>query len=98
MMSVISFCLIILFTGFWWQEYWSDLPFRPPMDYVWSELSTMTCPSQVALRGMAHSFTELCKPLGHDIESLSIREIQIKTTMEFISLRMAKIKITDYSE
>ena len=26
---------------------------------------------------MAHSFIGLCKPLGHDIESLSIREIQI---------------------
>ena len=29
------------------------------MDHDLSELSTMTCPSWVALLGMAHSFTEL---------------------------------------
>ena len=29
--------------------------------YIWSELSTMTHPSWVALHGMAHSFTELDK-------------------------------------
>ena len=32
----------------------------------WSELSTMTCPSWVALLSMAHSFLELCKPLHHN--------------------------------
>ena len=31
------------------------------MDHDLSELSTMTCPSLVALLGMAHSFTELDK-------------------------------------
>ena len=30
-----------------------------------SELSTMTRPSQVALHGMAHSFTELGAAVGH---------------------------------
>ena len=42
------------------------LPFPPLVDQVLSELSTMTCPSWVALPGMTHSFTELHKPLHHD--------------------------------
>ena len=36
------------------------------MDHVLSELFTMTGPSWVALHGMAHSLSELCKPLYHD--------------------------------
>jgi len=52
--------------GFSWQEYWSGLPFPPPVDYFLSELSTVTCPSWVALHDMAHGFIELCKPLCHD--------------------------------
>ena len=32
--SVISFCLFILFMGFSWQEYWSGLPFPPPVDHI----------------------------------------------------------------
>ena len=40
--------------------------FPSPADRIWSELSTMTSPSWVALRGMAHNFIELCKPLCHD--------------------------------
>ena len=59
--SVLSFCLFILFMGFSRQEYWSGLPFPSPVDHVLSELSTLTCPSWVALHGMAHSFTELDK-------------------------------------
>ena len=31
-----------------------------------SDVSTKTCSSWVALHGMAHDFTELCKPLCHD--------------------------------
>ena len=50
---------------FSWQAYWGGLPFPPPMDYVSSELSTMTCPSLVALHGMAHSFIKVHKPLCH---------------------------------
>ena len=53
--SVVSFCLFILFIWFSRQEHWSGLPFPSPVDHVLSELSTMTCPSQVALHGMAHS-------------------------------------------
>ena len=46
--TVLSFCLFILFMGFSRQEYWSGLPFPSPVDYVLSELSTMTHPSWVA--------------------------------------------------
>jgi len=35
--------------GFSKQEYWSGLPFPPPVDHVLSELFTMTCPSWMAL-------------------------------------------------
>ena len=52
--------------GFSWQEYWSGLLFPPPVDHVLSEVFTKTRSSWVALRGMAHDFTELCKPLCHD--------------------------------
>ena len=65
--SILSFCLSILFMGFSRQEYWSGLPFPSPVDHILSELSTMTCPSWVALRGMAHSFTELDKAVVHVI-------------------------------
>ena len=53
---VLSFCLFILLMGFSIQEYWSGLPFPSPVDHVLSALSTMTCPSWVALHGMARSF------------------------------------------
>ena len=59
--SVISFSLFILFMGFSRQEYWSGLPLSSPVEYVLSELSTMTHPSWVALPGMVHSFIELDK-------------------------------------
>ena len=49
------------------QEYWSGLAFPSPVDHILSELSTMTCPSWVALHGMAHSFIELDKAVVHVI-------------------------------
>ena len=52
--------------GFSRQEYWSGLPFPPPVDHVLSELFTMTFLAWVALQGMAHSFVELHKPFHHD--------------------------------
>ena len=64
--SVISFCLFILFMGFLRQEYWSGLPFSPPVDRVFSELFSVTRPSWVALQSMAHNCTELHKPLQHN--------------------------------
>ena len=65
--SVLSFHLFILFMGFSRQEYWSGLPFPSPVDHVFSELSTMTHLSCVALHGMAHSFIELDKAVVHVI-------------------------------
>ena len=52
--------LMFLFMMLSQQVYWGGLPFPPPV-----ELSTMTHASWVALHGMAHSFTELHKPLCH---------------------------------
>ena len=57
------FAFFIQFMGFLWPEYWSGLPFPPPVDHILWELSTMTHPSCMALQGMTHSFIELCKPL-----------------------------------
>ena len=64
--GVISFWLFILFMGFLRQEYWSGLPFPPPVDHVLSGLFTVTHLSWVTLHGMAHSFIELDKPLRQD--------------------------------
>ena len=40
-LSILSFCLFILFMGFSRQEYWSGLPFSSPVDHIVSDLSTM---------------------------------------------------------
>ena len=72
--SVIPFCLFILFMGLSRQEYWSGLPFPSPVDHVLSELSAMTHPSWVALRGMAHSFIELDKAVVHVISLVSFHD------------------------
>ena len=63
--SVLSFCLFILFMGFWRQEYWSGLPLPSPVNHVLSELFTITHLSWVALHCMAHSFIELDKAVVH---------------------------------
>ena len=69
--SVISFCLFILYMGFLIQEYCSDLLLLSPVNHVLSELSTMACPSWVALQGMAHSFIELDKAMVYVISLVS---------------------------
>ena len=69
--SVLSFCLFILFMGFSRQEHWSGLPFPSPVGHIFSELSTMTRPSWVALQSMAHSFIELDKAVVHVIKLVS---------------------------
>ena len=61
-LSILSFCLFILFMGFSRQEYWSGLSFPSPVDHILSDLSTMTCPSWVAPRAWL-SFIELDKPV-----------------------------------
>ena len=65
--SVLSFCVFILFIRFSRQEYWSSSPFPSSVDHVLSELSTMTCPSWMALHDIAHSFIELDKAVVHVI-------------------------------
>ena len=37
-----------------------------PVNHILSEFFSMTCPSRVALQGMAHSFIGSCKPLHHN--------------------------------
>ena len=51
--------------GFSWYKYWSGLPFPPPVDHALLKLSTMTCPSWMALHSMAHSYSELQSPFFH---------------------------------
>ena len=48
---------------------WFSIPFSSGPNL--SELSTMTCPSHLAPHGMAHSFTELDKAVGHVIRLVS---------------------------
>ena len=69
--SFLSFCLFLLFMGFSRQEYRSGLPFPSPVDHLLSDLSTMTCPSSVALHSIAHSFIELDKAMVHVIRLVS---------------------------
>ena len=47
---------------------WFAIPFSS--DHILSDLSTMTCPSWVALHGMAHSFIELDKAYSVKISLL----------------------------
>ena len=69
--SVLSFCLFILLMWFSRQEYWSGLPFSSSVNHMFSELSTMTRPSWVALHRMAHSSVELDKAVVHEIRLVS---------------------------
>ena len=57
--SVLSFCLFIPFMGFSRQEYWSVWPLPSPVDYILSELSTMTHLSWVAWLIVSLSWTKL---------------------------------------
>ena len=68
--SVISSCLFILFMGFSRQEYWSGLPFPSSVDHIFSEVSTMTCPSWVPYIAWL-SFIELDKAVVHVIRLAS---------------------------
>ena len=63
-LSVLCFCLFILFMGFLRQEYWSGLPFPSPVDHILSDLYTITRLSWVAPHGMAyfHWFRQGCGP------------------------------------
>ena len=57
-------CHIFAFSYCSWGSHsknWSGLPFPSPVDHILSKLLTMTCPSWVALHGMAHHFIKLDK-------------------------------------
>ena len=71
--------------GFSQQVYWGCLSFPLPVDHVLSELSTMTHSSWVALHDMAHSFTELCKPLCHD--KAVIHEGDLKNPLDYKEIK-----------
>ena len=70
-LSVLWFCLFMLFMEFSRQECWNGLPFPSPVDHVLSELFTTIRPSWVALQGMAYSFIELDKGVVHVISLFS---------------------------
>ena len=62
---------IQLFMGFSRQECWSGLSFPSPVEHILSELSSMSCPSWVALHGVVHSFIESDKAVVHAISLIS---------------------------
>ena len=83
--SVLSFCLFILFMGFSRQEYWSGLPFCSAVDYILSELFTMTHLSWVTLHNTAHSFIELCKAVVHMISMVNFLWLCLTYTELFLN-------------
>ena len=76
-LSMLSFCLFILFMGFSRQEYWSGLPFPSPKDGLdkgqkWhghnrSRRRRQWHPTPVLLPGKSHGQRSLvaCSPWGH---------------------------------
>ena len=84
-------CLFMLFMGLSRQEYWSGLPFLSPMVHVLSELPTMTCPSWVALHGLANSFIELDKAVVQVISLISFLWLLV-----FILSALWQIRIENY--
>ena len=72
--GVISFCLLILFMGFYRQECWSGLSFLSPVNHIFPELFIITCPFWVILHGMAHSFSEFFNPFITRLWSMKWRE------------------------
>ena len=85
--SVLSFAFSLLLMGFSRQEYWSGLPFPSPVEHVLSELFTMTCPSWVALHGMAHSFIELDKAVVCVIRLASFLQLWFSVCLWWRSIR-----------
>ena len=71
-LSVISFCLFILFMRFSRQEYWSGLTFPSPVDHFLLQFFIMTHLSLVVPHSMAYSFIELDKAVVHVISLVSL--------------------------
>ena len=63
---LVSHCFAFSYISWGGQEYWSGLPFPPPVDCFLSELFTVTHLFGVALHGIPHSFIELRRPLCND--------------------------------
>ena len=55
-----------LFVRVSWQEYWSWLPFPPPVDHVFQKSSLWPTHLGRPNYSMVHSFIDLCKPLHHN--------------------------------
>ena len=91
--NVMSFCLFILYMGFLRQTYWSSLPFPSPVDQSLSKLSTMTCPCWMALHCVAHSLTELCKPLCHDKAVIHLISLIAKMLMFIVTIACLAVSI-----
>ena len=92
------FCLFILFMGFSKQGHWSGLPVPSPVDHILPEISTMTCPSWVALHGVAHSFIELDKVVVHVISLIqftSVAQLCLTLCNPWTAGRQASLSITN---
>ena len=61
------------------QEYWSGLPLPSPVDHILSEFFTVIHRSRVALRSLAHSFTQLPKSPRHNEAVIHEGEKQRRT-------------------
>ena len=82
--------------GFSWQEDWSGLPFTPSVDHILSELSTETCPSWVALHGMAYSLNELHKPLRHDRNVVSEAVMILMTDSDILKVWFSSVQLLSH--
>ena len=69
--SVLSICPFMLFMQLSRQECWSVLPVPSPVDHIFSELSTMTHPSLVAIQDIVDSFIKSDKAVVHVISLVS---------------------------
>ena len=101
----ISFCLVKLSIRFSRQEYWNGLLFPSPVDYILSELITITGPSWVALHDMTHSFTEYtspfpwqgCDPQRRNYQKMNSLLAVIKKFIELWDFIAIKIKCCRWS-
>ena len=70
--GVTSFCLFIQFMGFSRQEYWSGLPFPPPVDHIFSEPFTVNGRWESGSRDILLSSQILDGDCCHEIKRCSL--------------------------
>ena len=87
----------MLFMKFSRHEYWSGLPGPSPVGHILSELSTMACPSRVALHGIAHSFIELDKAVVHVIRLVSFLWLHFQSVWP-IMVKVSRLLEDSWSE